>query len=345
MTTPLVSIVVPVFNGAKTLAVCLESARDQTYPRVELIVVDDASTDGSARIARGYGCRVLTWPTNRGVSAARNAGVAASRGEILFFLDSDVALAPDAVAVAVHALAEHPDCGCVFGLYDPEPLIPDGPVETYRILHLHWALRRAAGPTDTAVFALAAMPRTVFDSVGGFDERLRSAEDDQYSERLLPRYAIRLVPELTGRHDEADALLPLLAEQFRRSQLLPMVARNRYRPRAIRLNSTAGVLAAALTVAAAPAALLAVPLLATPVWATAAAPAVGLATFAVANPRLSAFVLGRRGPAFLVFFTGVHLLVNLALGAGLVVGAVRAALARVGAPSHPFPDPAKAGEP
>ncbi|MCI4066783.1 glycosyltransferase family 2 protein [Micromonospora sp. R77] len=315
---PTVSVVIPVYNAAKTLRRCLESVAAQTHPPVEVLVVDDGSTDGSRAVAASAGVRVLAQPVNGGVSAARNAGVAASTGEVVFFVDSDVALAPDAIGNALAVLADDPRCGCVYGVYAPTPLIDDGPVERYRVLHLHSALTRAVGPVDTAVFALAAVPRAVLRELGPFDENLRSAEDDEYSERLLTGYRIRLTDTVVGWHDEADRLLPLLGEQYRRAQLLPWSLRNRYRRRGLALNPTVGVLAAGLTVLTLPAAFLG------PYGP--AVPAACLALFTAADPPLVALLRRSGGTGFCVQALGVHLLVNVALITGAVVGLVRATL-------------------
>jgi glycosyltransferase involved in cell wall biosynthesis len=316
--SPLVSVIVPVYNSAKTLRLCLESVCAQTYRAHEVIVVDDASTDRSPTIARDFPCTLVEQPSNRGVSAARNAGVAASRGEILFFLDSDVALAPDAVNNAIRLLCEDPDCGCVYGVYAKEPLIDDGRVETYRTLHFHFMLTRGTGDTTTAIFALAAVPRRVFDAVGPFDENLRAAEDDDYSERLLVDYRIRLTDSVLGRHDEADRLLPLLAEQYRRAQLLPFAARNRLRKGALKVNRMSGVLTAALTMATLPLWLL---------WSwLVVLPAMFLALFAASDPPLSRFVVREKGVRFSIFFTAVHFLIHLAMLAGAATGWVRAVI-------------------
>ncbi|MBP2708422.1 glycosyltransferase family 2 protein [Microbispora sp. RL4-1S] len=324
--SPLVSVVVPAHNCEKTLRACLSSALSQTYPTVEVVVVDDASTDGTREIAREFPCTLVAQPYNMGVSAARNAGAAAARGAVLFFLDSDVALAPDAVANAVRLLGEDPRCGCVYGVYAKEPLVDDGPVETYRTLRMHHALLRGAGLTATAVFALAAVPRAVFDEVGPFDARLRSAEDDDYSERLLARHRIRLSPQVSGRHDEADRLLPLLAEQYRRSRLLRFSARNRMRPDALKINRMAGVLTTALTLAAVPLAL---------AWPPALPlPAVLFAAFAVSDPPLTRFVLREKGPAFLAYFTALHFLTHAAQLFGAAEGLARSAAGSSFGPSR-----------
>jgi len=320
-----VSVIIPCYNAEKTLRACLESVFAQSYQPLEVIVVDDASTDSTARIAKEFACTLIEQPVNGGVSAARNAGVAASDSDILFFLDSDVALAASAVQGAVRVL-DDPGCGCVFGVYAKEPLIDDGLVERYRTLHLHHVLSRAVGLTKTAVFALAGMPRRVFDEIGPFDENLRSGEDDDYSERLLTRYRIRLTKDVAGWHDEADRLLPLLAEQYRRAQVLPFMARNRLRRGALTVNRSTGVLAAALTVATVPPALLRPALRALPM--------VAFAAFAVADPPLARFVLREKGPCFLIFFTVVHFLTHVALLSGAAVGWARAALDPAFGPTH-----------
>ncbi|WP_157518412.1 glycosyltransferase family 2 protein [Herbidospora mongoliensis] len=304
----LVSIVIPAYNAAKTLRLCLAGALAQTHRPIEVIVVDDASTDDTRAIAAEFPVRVVAQPYNQGVSSARNAGAAVSGGEVLFFLDSDVGLSPDAVAAAVRLLAADPGCGCVYGVYDSEPLIDDGPVEVYRTLHLHHALSRGAGLTSTAVFALAALPRRVFEQVGPFDVNLRAAEDDEYSERLLVHHRIRLSGEISGRHDEADRLLPLLGEQYRRARFLRFSARNRMRRDALVVNRAGGVVAAALTLATLP-----VPPVA----------ACFFLMFALADPPLARFVLRERGPAFLLFFLAVHFLTHTALLTGAVTGWAR----------------------
>jgi GT2 family glycosyltransferase len=340
---PLVSVIVPCYNAEKTLRACLRSASAQSYPAIEIVVVDDKSSDRSRAIAREFRCTLIERPRNEGVSAARNAGAAASRGAVFFFLDSDVALDSDAVRNAVRLLREHPGCGCVYGVYATEPLVDDGPVETYRTLHLHHVLARAAGQTATAVFALAAVPRRVFETAGPFNQNLRSAEDDEYSERLLAHgYQIRLSRTVTGRHDEADRLLPLLAEQFQRAQLLRLAARNRLRRGSLKVTRASSLLAAALAVAT-------VPLVSVQAWLL-AVPLAFLAAFACTDLPLSRFVLRERGVRFLVFFTIVHFLVHVTLIAGAGTGVIRAAAghspggASPPVTRGPLPTAGKAGE-
>ena len=96
-----VSVVVPCFNAARTRPACLAAIAAQDVAPHEIVVVDDASTDASAAIAAAAGARVISQPVNRGVSAARNRGAAESTSAVLFYVDADVALAPDALRNAL----------------------------------------------------------------------------------------------------------------------------------------------------------------------------------------------------------------------------------------------------
>ncbi|WP_435974116.1 glycosyltransferase family 2 protein [Streptomyces sp. Qhu_M48] len=326
--TQTVSVVIPAYNSARTLDACLRSVLAQTHPVHEVIVVDDGSTDRTAEIARTHPVVLIGGEGNRGVSAARNAGIAAATGDVLFFLDSDEALTPDSVANALEILRDDPSCGCVHGVIAPEPLFDDGPVEWYKTLHAYWWRARGAGVVETAFFAQAAVPREVFDRLGGFDERLRDSEDLEFSDRLAPHYRIILTERVMARHDEEHRLGPLLSETYRRALLLvPALLSARAGGRSnLTANTPASVLAAALCLGSVPLPFLAL-LLSAPspvVPLLAALPAAGLLAFCLANLGLLGFAARRRGASFVPFFTGVHLANHAALLAGAARGALGA---------------------
>ncbi len=101
---PLVTVIVNNYNYARFLRTSIESALGQTYPRVEVVVVDDGSTDGSATVIEGYGSRLrAVCKPNGGQASAFNEGLAASSGELVVFLDSDDYLFPTAVETIVQA--------------------------------------------------------------------------------------------------------------------------------------------------------------------------------------------------------------------------------------------------
>ena len=107
MNQPLVSIIVPVYNAEIYLGPCLERLRSQTWPNLEIILVNDGSTDGSGHLCAAAAradprIRFLDQP-NKGVSAARNAALAMAEGDYLQFSDSDDLLTPDATETLVRA--------------------------------------------------------------------------------------------------------------------------------------------------------------------------------------------------------------------------------------------------
>lgn len=112
---PLVSVIIPNWNGAMLLPGCLDSLRAQTYPRIEVIVVDNASSDNSVALIReGYPeVKLITLPENRGLTGGVNVGIRAAAGEIIALLNNDAEAHPAWVASLVQALEEHPEAGSV----------------------------------------------------------------------------------------------------------------------------------------------------------------------------------------------------------------------------------------
>ncbi len=115
MIRPPVSVIVPVYNSERFLAEALDSIARQSAPPAEIVVVDDGSTDESAAIAARYPSVRLVRQANAGVSAARNAGLAAATGERLAFLDADDLFLPGKLAAQALALDAHPEWDGVFG--------------------------------------------------------------------------------------------------------------------------------------------------------------------------------------------------------------------------------------
>ncbi|GAB7045458.1 glycosyltransferase family 2 protein [Catenuloplanes indicus] len=313
-----VAVIVPNFNKAKTLRACLTAIAGQSYRPVEVVVVDDCSTDGSADIAREFDCRLVEMPVNGGPAAARNEGVRCTTAPLLFFVDSDTAPAPDAIANAVRLLGD--DVGMVQGIYEPYPLFDDGPVEAYRVAFEHFWRRRAVGRETGALLAASLIRRSVFEEAGGLDERLRDGEDDEFGTRLPARYRLIATDRVLTRHDDEERLGPLLAEQFTRARTKPaLMARTLLRQRDgargarvammsparfAHLDRSAQVtLAAALLVPVLPPAL---PLL--------------CGVILLANHEFLRFAYRLRGVGFMLTASGIHLLAQGALVCGLIAG-------------------------
>jgi glycosyltransferase involved in cell wall biosynthesis len=107
---PLVSIVIPVYNAAKYLAACIESVVQQSYPAIEIIVVDNGSTDDSKSIAKNYQKVIFLEEHQKGASVARNTGIKTAKGKYIQFLDADDLLHPDKIKNQVEILNQADDC-------------------------------------------------------------------------------------------------------------------------------------------------------------------------------------------------------------------------------------------
>src|SRR5215211_2313466 len=112
---PLVSVVIPCYNQAHFLSEAIESVLAQSHPNFEIIVVDDGSTDDTSEIAARYPEVRLVRQENKGLSGARNAGLAHSEGEYVVFLDADDRLLPEALEAHLEHLEAHPECAFVSG--------------------------------------------------------------------------------------------------------------------------------------------------------------------------------------------------------------------------------------
>ena len=317
VTAPLVSVIIPNYNYGRVLGLCLRAVQAQTYRPIEIILVDDCSTDDSAAVAESLGVRVISPPANSGVCAARNLGVAHARGEILFFLDSDVALDTDAVARAVAVLRSDTRIGAVCGNYDTVPLTRDSLVKEYRNLFRHYWMK-TNGEASVSGFlncAIIAVPASVWSEVGPWDPQLIHSEGLLVIERLTQRYTVRLDSAIRGRHDDDATLGVALRKVFTRThQHVPFFLQRRYVGGVVGSSESGASLAAVLAVVTLP-----VLLLSSTAWA-AAAPAAMVAACLAVDGRLYRFVFRTRGPAFSLFFFGMHFLVNLAIAAGAAAG-------------------------
>ena len=110
-----VSVIIPVYNSADTLKLCLERLRESATPPMECIVVDDGSTDDAASVARECGVSVLSTGGRTGPARARNLGAAQARGQILFFLDADVCVSPGTIARVQSAFEEDSTLDALIG--------------------------------------------------------------------------------------------------------------------------------------------------------------------------------------------------------------------------------------
>lgn len=197
-----VSAIVPAYNSARDLRECLAALLASRVPPSEVVVVDDASTDDTASVAAAMGARVVRLTANAGPAGARNRGAAAARGDVLFFVDADVVVRPDAVERVVRTLAARPDLAAVFGSYDARPRAP-GLVSQFRNLLHHYVHQHGTPEAFTFWAGCGAVRREAFEAAGRFDERAvrHFIEDIELGYRLRRAgFDIRLDRDLQGTH-------------------------------------------------------------------------------------------------------------------------------------------------
>lgn len=192
MSPPLVSVVLPTYDRAPVLGDAIDSVLAQTYERLELVVVDGGSTDGTTDLVESYDdqrVRYLRRDEPAGVSAARNAGVREARGDLLAFVDSDDRWTPEKLRVQVAELKRAgPTCAVCYSdltMEQGEPSTRDGASG-----RIYDDLLSMAVPTYTSTLVVT---REAFVRAGGFDESLGCFEDWELCLRLGRRYAFRYV--------------------------------------------------------------------------------------------------------------------------------------------------------
>ncbi|MBX3468598.1 MAG: glycosyltransferase [Planctomycetes bacterium] len=224
---PRVSIIVPLFDGRRWLQEALESALGQTHAPVEVVVVDDGSTDGGAEVARALGVRVLT-QRNAGVAAARNHGLDEARGEWVVFLDQDDRLLPRAVEAGLEALRATPAAGWTVGRLRRidahgrvrgEEAAVGGPLDRLSMLR---GQARSGGPPGRAL-----LPRALVRAAGGFDPRHAPADDYALFLELARRAAGRWLDEVVLEYRRHDANVSNHAARTLRATLGVLAAQAR----------------------------------------------------------------------------------------------------------------------
>jgi glycosyltransferase involved in cell wall biosynthesis len=215
----LVSIIIPVRNGAATIARCLEAAFASRYEHFEVIVVNDGSDDRSAEIIKTFPCTLVELPGPSGASRARNIGASHSHGDILFFTDADCLLNEDALAIAFTTLTAAGQDVVLGGTYTVEPA-DDRFFSAFQSVFInHAESRNRDNPDYIAAHAMVLYADT-FEKSGGFAEKfLPIVEDVDFSHRLR-RTGHRLImdPGIQVRHLFDYSLLGSASNGFRKSK-------------------------------------------------------------------------------------------------------------------------------
>lgn len=165
---PRLSVIVPVHNGRLQLPRCLDALRESTHDSFEVIVVDDCSTDNTPEIIERFGARYLRTPRNLGPGGGRNLGVQHARGGIVVFVDADVVVQPQTLALIAGDFERDPQLAAVFGSYDDAPAWPDF-LSQYKNLMHHYVHQISSENAVTFWAGCGAVRKNVFNEFRGFN--------------------------------------------------------------------------------------------------------------------------------------------------------------------------------
>lgn len=185
VTSPIITVIVPVRNDPQRLSRCLAALSQSTCRSMEVLVMDDASTDDTPKVAGELGANVVRMERRGGPGVARNKGAELAKGQYVMFVDADVCVHPQTVERVVAHFEGDRELDALFGSYDTNPA--DGHfVSQYKNLFHHYVHQRANEQASTFWAGCGAMRRDVFRQFGGFDVNYGrpSIEDIELGVRL-----------------------------------------------------------------------------------------------------------------------------------------------------------------
>jgi len=169
-----VTVIIPVYNGENFIAGAIKNILEQNYASLEIIIIDDGSTDGAAEVITGFNKHVrYVYQPNRGPAAARNRGIRIASGDVIAFLDVDDRWSRNALHRQARYLASNPSVDIVQGLI--QKMRFDAPAEDGELI-----FKPSSSPYRFINLGSALYRKSVFDKVGLFDETLRYNEDTDW---------------------------------------------------------------------------------------------------------------------------------------------------------------------
>lgn len=219
---PLVSVIIPTYNNAALAPEAVASALAQTYRPLEVVAVDDGSTDDTpARLAR-FGDKIaLIRQEHKGPAVARNTGLKASSGQFVAFLDSDDTWMPRKLALCVHALQQNPEAGVAYTALNIHELETGLRYRQKQYTHSGWMARELFMECRGVNTSTLVVRRTCLDEAGLFDEEFFRAQDWDLMLRLAERFPYAHVAEvLTERRLHSRSLSVTHAHLYAKYNLL-----------------------------------------------------------------------------------------------------------------------------
>ena len=307
----MISIVIPVFNGEKTLGALLASLEADDAGKCETVVVDDGSTDGTREVASAFAVNLLSTGGRKGPAAARNMGAKESKGDVLLFLDADTVVRPDLAGHIAQRFNGDPALIALVGYYDKVPL-NKGAFARYKALMVHYWFRNAS-VMESFETCVGAIRREVFFKAGGFDESYPEAdvEDYEFGYRVMEQGPILVDHAMIVGHN-FPSFSKNFSNYYRRSKLWMELFLSRRKFESTATTPGEGI-ARATGIAAA------VLLFASPFWNVLLYPALfALAAYLYLLKGFLALLVREEGFFFMLWGIGVHCASSVAVIGGII---------------------------
>jgi hypothetical protein len=195
-TQPFFSVIVPTFNRRPFLETAVDSVLEQTFSGLELIVIDDGSTDGTKELISKYSDKRMIYmhQKNRGVANARNKGISLSRGSFIAFLDSDDRWEPEKLKMTADYIKKFPNLPI---FHTEEVWYRNGKLLSQKEKHKKptGSVYKHSLPLCCISISTAVINKDVFGKVGTFDEEMEACEDYDFWLRATNKYEVKLIPE------------------------------------------------------------------------------------------------------------------------------------------------------
>ena len=215
----LVSVIIPTYNYAHFIAQAIESVLAQTYQNFEILVIDDGSTDATRETVARFAQVQYQFQANQGIAPARNAGLLASRGQLLVFLDADDRLLPEALATGVDSLNANPDCAFVSGHWElvstDGKSLPSPPIVCVTKDHYRAFLDyNYIGTVGQVMFR-----RSILELLDGFDPSVPGCDDIELYLRIARTHRVLCHDKIVVQHRRHGSNTSSKREMMLRSTL------------------------------------------------------------------------------------------------------------------------------
>ncbi len=215
------SLIIPMYNASDCIRESLTSIQEQTARNIEVILVDDCSTDDTVKKAKGFPFKIIELSKRLSPAGVRNCGVNSASGDTLIFVDADVVLRPDSIEEIVHSLGA-PDTEAVSGIYTQ-----DTPQASFfsQLQNLILTFRYELAPksTDLVCSFFCAIKRGAFEAIGGFNEKMFYYEDIDLGKRLASKgYHCKIDPKLKVAHLKLYNHAGLLIDYFKKTSAVAL---------------------------------------------------------------------------------------------------------------------------